>query len=226
MELIYFASTVSDGSMKPVNGDGADVRANRKRFLDSKGIDINQSTLLHLTYGGENYTRYLTVDGGLLGDGIVRESTIEVDALVTTDPNHALFLPLADCIGAVIHDPVKNVLMLSHLGRHNLEQQGGAKSIRYLVEKFAVDPKDMTVWLSPAAGQQNYPLFSLDNRGMHDVATEQLIRAGVPESNITRSSSDTTTDDKYFSHSQFLKGNRETDGRFAVVAMMRYFTSR
>lgn len=221
MELFYSASTVRDGSMKPVNGDDEIVKENRRRFLEQNGIDMRETTLLHLTYGGDNYTRYITVDDSLFGDGMIRDSTIEVDALVTTDPGHALFLPLADCIGAVIHDPTKNILMLSHLGRHNLEQRGGTKSIEYLVEQFDVDPKDVTVWLSPAAGQQNYPLFSFDNRGMHDVATEQLAAAGVPKGNITQSPSDTTTDADYFSHSQFLKGNKETDGRFAVVAMIR-----
>jgi len=28
-------------------------------------------------------------------------------------------------------------------------------------------------------------------------------------------------DEIYFSHSQFLKGNRETDGRFAIAAVQR-----
>ena len=221
MELHYIASTVDDGSMKPVDGDDAIVVQNRAAFLNNQGIRPDDTILLHLTYGGDNYTRYLVVDDALKGDGIVRDSTIEVDALVTTLPNHGLFLPLADCIGAVIHDPTKNILMLSHLGRHNLEQSGGTKSIEYLVEKFAIDPTDLTVWLSPAADKDNYPLFSFDNRSLHDVATEQLLAAGVSAQQISVSPVDTTIDKSYFSHSQFLAGNRDTDGRFAVVAIMR-----
>lgn len=220
MSLQVYTSRKNDGSMKPVNGDDVVIAQNRSSFLNKYGISPDSTTLLHLTYGGDDYTRYLTVGDDLKGDGIVRDSTIEVDAIVTTSPDHALFLPLADCIGAVIHDPAKNILMLSHLGRHNLEQSGGTRSIEYLVREFGTDPTNLTVWLSPAAGQENYPLFSFNNRGMHEVATKQLLTAGILAQNITVSPEDTTTSKDYFSHSQFLAGNRETDGRFAVVAIM------
>ena len=110
--------------------------------------------------------------------------------------------------------------MLSHLGSHNLEQFGGTKSIEFLVENFQSNPKDITVWLSPAAGKDNYPLFAFADRSMHEVATEQLLKAGVNLEHITRSLVDTTKDINYFSHSEFLKGNRDSDGRFAVVTVM------
>jgi copper oxidase (laccase) domain-containing protein len=221
MNVLILTSTTHDGSMKPVNGDDEAVTKNRTAFLQNNGLRTDDTTLLHLTYGGTNHTRYMIVHDELRGDGIVRQSSIEVDALVTTQPNHVLLLPLADCIGAVLQDPINNILMLSHLGRHNLEQYGGIKSIEFLSTKFGSDPKTITVWLSPAAGQKNYPLFSFENRGMHDVATEQLVTAGILPDNITASAIDTTTDPDYFSHSQFLAGNRATDGRFAVAAVMR-----
>jgi hypothetical protein len=56
---------------------------------------------------------------------------------------------------------------------------------------------------------------------MHDVATEQLLIAGVAAEHIIGSLIDTTKDKNYFSHSEFLKGNRDTDGRFAVVTVMK-----
>jgi copper oxidase (laccase) domain-containing protein len=130
-------------------------------------------------------------------------------------------LPLADCIGAVLYDPDTSVLMVSHLGRHNVEQGGGSKSVQYLVKNHDVNPKNLKVWLSPAAGKTNYPLHAFDNRGLHEIATEQLITAGIVPENIDTSRIDTTTDTTYFSHSEFLKGHRDTDGRFAVVAVMR-----
>lgn len=220
MTVAIYTSQVIDGSMKPATNDNAIVMQNRTKFLQAHAIDPDATTLLHLTYGGDNYTRYLSLDDGMKGDGITHDSSIEVDALVVAQPGHALFLPLADCIGAVIYDETSGVLMLSHLGRHNLEQHGGTKSVDYLVKNHEVNPKNLTVWLSPAAGKENYPLFTFDNRSMHDVATEQLTAAGVQAEKITVSPVDTTTDLNYFSHSQFLAGNRETDGRFAVVAVM------
>lgn len=177
--------------------------------------------LVHLTYGGDDYNRYTTVDRSLSGDGIVRAPSIITDGVATNQVNLALLLPLADCIGGVLHDPVKNTLMLTHLGRHNLEQHGGTRSVEYMTEQFGCESKDITVWLSPAAGGENYPLFGFDNRSMHDVTIEQLQAAGILSENITASDIDVTKDPDYFSHSEFLKGNRETDGRFAVVAMLQ-----
>jgi copper oxidase (laccase) domain-containing protein len=219
--LFVAISTVSDGSMKSSDGSYASVLPARTNFLKQHDIQPENTTLVHLTYEGDNYTRYRVAAETDKGDGIIRSPSYIADGMVVTERDHALFLPLADCIGAVIHDPTKDILMLTHLGRHNLEQFGGTKSVEYLIERFGCDPKVLTVWLSPAAGQENYPLYVFDNRGMHDVAIEQLISAGVSVENITASPVDVTKDNGYFSHSEFLKGHRSTDGRFAVGAVMR-----
>lgn len=212
----YYVSTAKDGSMKALNmRDAREVNKNQENFLRSIDLQRSDTTVINMTYGRENYTHFTTLQTSN------KDHTINCDALIVTEPGHPLLLPLADCIGAVIHDPVKNILMLSHLGRHNLEQFGGTKSIEYLTEKFQCDPKSITVWLSPAAGKENYPLFAFNNRSMYDVATEQLITAGVVSRNITHSPIDVTKDSDYFSHSEFLQGNRENDGRFAVVTVMK-----
>ncbi len=220
MAVKIIVSTAIDGPMKSPDMDSAAVLPARTAFLQQHGIAPSDATLVQLTYDGDDFCRYYVVTDGDKGDGITRAASRDADALVVTQPGHALLLPLADCIGAVIHDPTRNILMLSHLGRHNLEQFGGTKSIKFLVEKYAFDPKDLTVWLSPAAGQQSYPLHVFNNRSLHDVATEQLLAAGVSAENITASPIDSATDPNYFSHSQFLKGLRDTDGRFAVVALL------
>lgn len=222
MELAIFTSTVADGSMKSLGpSQDTEIAQNRRNFLARCGISPDTTTLVHLAYEGDTYCRYQTITRHHRGDGITRPASLVVDALVTTKPDTALFLPLADCIGTVLYDPTCGVLMLSHLGRHNLEQYGGAKSVEYLISHHGVDPANLQVWLSPAAGQANYPLFAFDHRSLHDVAVEQLAAAGVPKQHIDVSPIDTTTDPNYFSHSQFVAGNRPADGRFAVVAILR-----
>lgn len=216
-----YTSTVADGSMKSPDKNFATVLPVRTAFLAQHNISPTDTTLVHLTYETTDFCRYITVNNTHKGDGITRHPSFDVDALVATTPGHALFLPLADCIAAVIHDTAQNVLMVSHLGRHNLAQAGGTKSIEYLAATHGCDPQDLAVWLSPAAGSGNYPLFSFDNRSLHSVATEQLVAAGVPHDSIEVSPIDTTTDEHYFSHSQFLAGNRAADGRHAVVAILR-----
>ena len=221
MALNIFVSKIQDGSMKSIHNDDAEqVNQARTKFLMKNNINPVDTTLVRLKYEGDDYKRYCIVDDSYMGDGIVRESTITCDAVVTLGFNHALFLPLADCVGAVLHDPVRDILMVSHLGRHNLAQFGGTACVDYLIKNLGVDPADLNVWLSPAAGKDFYPLFDFNNRSLHEVALEQLVAAGVLSANVETSSIDSAGNDEYYSHSQFMKGNRASDGRFAIVASM------
>lgn len=222
-KIIAKVSSIDDGPMNFKDNDPVAVQNNRVFFLDAAdGIDPLMATLVQVTYQDTtNFIRYSIVDDEHVGEGMLEPaSQFDADALVVTRPNQALFLPLADCIGAIIFDPKQEILMVSHLGRHSIEQKGGQKSIEYLVEHFDSDPNYIQVWLSPAAGRENYPLHTLGNRGLHDVALEQLLRAGVNIENIEVSHVDTTENPDYYSHSEFLKGERPDDGRFAIVAMM------
>lgn len=206
--------------MKSPDGNHRTVLPTRSAFLQKNDINPQNTTLVQLTYETDDFCRYTTLTNQEKGDGITRDATIVADALVVTKSNHALLLPLADCIGAVIHDPVQNILMLSHLGRQNLEQLGGTKCIEYLIDKHGVGLKNVTVWLSPAAGQEYYPLYGFDHRSLHEVAIEQLTAAGISPDNITISPIDSAADNNYFSHSRYLKGGRPTDGRHAVIAVL------
>lgn len=94
MALHYYCSTVSDGTMKSIDGNHATARIARIAFLKKQGINPQSTTLHTLSYGGDNYCRYRTLGPETKGDGIVRDGTIDADAVVTTDPNHALLLPL------------------------------------------------------------------------------------------------------------------------------------
>ena len=220
MALKIYVSKVSDGSMKPDNiNNQLSVLSSRAKFLKKNKIKPENTTLVKINYDNTDFTRYLTINEESMGEGIIRESNTMCDALVTSNFDHALLLPLADCVGAVIYDEATNVLMLSHLGRHSLEQFGGTKSIKYLVDNFNINPKNVKVWLSPAAGSENYPLTAFSGKSLHQVATEQLVASGVRVANITASTVDTTKDPSYFSHSQFLCGKRKVNGRFAVVAI-------
>lgn len=218
--LVIAMSEIKDGSMSKAISE-AERDENRESFLARHGISSDQTVLVHLKYEGDDYRRYSTVRADEAGDGIVYESTIVADALFTKEKNLALLLPVADCIGMVLYDVKNEILGLAHLGRHNLLQHGGAEVIRYIQEHFASNPEDVRIWLSPAAGKASYPLHDFANKSMHEVAMEQLHEAGVLAQNITADERDTTTDPTLFSHSEFLKGNRESDGRQAVVAMMK-----
>lgn len=220
--IVAGLSSTDDGNMKFGRGSDEDVRFNRTSFLQANGIELPQTTLLQVTYDTTDFCRYKVVDDEHQGEGMLEQvSSLQADALVVTRPDHAIFLPLADCVGAIIYDPTNEIMMVSHLGRHSIEQGGATKSLQYLIDEFESNPAELQIWLSPAAGAENYPLEAFGNRGMHQVVAGEFLALGVPFERIEVSDVDTTESDTYFSHSEFKAGYRDFDGRFAIVAMMR-----
>ena len=222
-------STVDDGSMYNRH-DMLDetVINNRRRFLEKHGMNfdtttrvstnlLERATITHDT----NFLRFEYIDSTHAGDGISGQETIVADALITDQPGLALMLPVADCVGAVFFDPVHSVLMVSHLGRHSLEQQGALRSVQHLTEHYQSNPTDIQVWLTPAPGKESYQIWALDNKGMKEATFEQLAEAGILKANITDDPRDTATDPTFYSYSEFLKGNRKEDGDHMIAAIIR-----
>lgn len=224
-DIIAAVSSIQDGNMSFSRGNTDETRENRENrhaFLDTIGVDPFLTALIRVEYGdSKDFTRYRVAADEEMGEGVLQPASGAVaDALVATRPDQAIFLPLADCAAAIIYDPTNEVLMVSHLGRHSVEVGGGSMSIDYLKREFDSDPTELIVWLSPAVGGESYPLYALGNRGLHEVIIEQMTKAGVMTPNIEVSHVDTAQSPNYFSHSEFLAGNRSEDGRFAIVAMM------
>lgn len=224
-EIIAAVSSLSDGNIKKANMPSeviVNVDRDREILLKNMGISMDQTVLVKISYDRDDFTRYHTANSDDQGKGILPGTDTEIyDALMTTQPGIALFLPLADCVGAILYDPTKKILMVSHLGRHNIEQQGALQSVGYMKDNAGVDPSNLKVWLSPSASKENYPLFAFDNRSQQDVVLEQLKTAGASGENIETANIDTTTSEDYFSHSQYLKDNSKPNGRFAIVAMLK-----
>lgn len=205
--------------MKRSGANKVVVDENRRAFLEQRNLSLEKSVLVQLDYDSDNFCRYDVIDETAAGEGIVRGGRI-ADGLATQTKGLALFLPLADCVGVVLYDPEHVALMLTHLGRHNLEQNGGQRSVEFMIDEFGTDPSKLKVFFSPSAGKENYPVFSFDGKSLAEVAVIQLQTAGVRLENIEVSPIDTTEDLSYFSHSEFLKNHRKNDGRFAVVAWL------
>ena len=215
-DIDIILSTTSDGSLRSSLTPDPEIHdIATSEFLTKHDISLDEAVLLRLSYDTDNFCKYHEISRDEAGAGFTQPQLKTADALVTHRPGVALFLPIADCIGAVLYHPATHTLMLSHLGRHNIEQQGSTKSVDYLTQ-FGVDPSELLVYLSPAADKTHYPLFTFGNRSLHDVAVEQLIDAGVLRTNILIDARDTIADPDFFSHSAALRGDKEP-GRHAVV---------
>lgn len=220
-KVVAALSSKEDSNLKFGLDDDETTLQNRRAFLERAGIDIEHTSLVGITYDTDNFAKYrvATIDDKSVG--MLRANMEKhVDALVVRDQNHALFLPIADCAGVILYDPIKEALMVSHVGRHSAEQQGARRSVEYLRDVCASNPANILVWISPSVGKATYPLNAFDGQSLQEVIRTQLSEAGVAERNIETSGIDTAHDENYYSHSQFLKGNDE-QGRFAIVAMMR-----
>jgi len=221
MGIIVAISTVADGTMYNRRDDlDSQVIHNRKVFLEKNAIAIEQTTRLRISYDRSDYLRYMELDTSFVNHGMTDTDAPMRDAIITTATGQALFLPIADCIGAIFYDPVAQVMALAHLGRHSLEQQGGREIVAYLQATHHANPKDMQVWLTPAPSKDTYPIWALDNKGMKEAALEQLFAAGILHQNITDNSAESDKDQQYYSYSESLKGDRTKDGSHAIVAMM------
>lgn len=228
MGIIVKTSTVADGSMlNRYDYFDAPVIENRKAFFKKHGLIFEDATRVNptthtraLVLHETDWTQYKETGLNERGDGMDNAAITIADALVTTEFGHALMLPIADCVGAVLYDPVHSVLAVAHLGRHSLEQNGAKEIVHYLAEKHESNPSDLQIWLTPAPSKANYPIWALDNKGMKEVTFEQLHAAGVLTSNINDNPAESDTDTNYYSYSEFLKGNRTENGDYAIVAMM------
>lgn len=221
MGIIEATSKVSDCSMLN-RYDVLDPKIfiHRDIFLKKHGITIAQTTRMRGNYQRDDYCRYFELQAPFKDHGMLDNNVPIADALITNESDHALFLPIADCVGATFYDSKKQILAVAHLGRHSLEQNGGFQIVEYLKNMYAVDANNLQVWLTPAPGKDIYPIYKLDNKGMKEVVFEQLEKAGIKKANIVNNPADSSRDMDYFSYSEFLKGNRNQDGDYAVVAMM------
>ena len=228
--VLVRVSSRGDGTLLDrINGErhAPEVVARRRAFCAKAGVDYDTCAYMIITY-----------DTGRTYD-VIREVTEPntegylADVLYTTTPGIGLFLPVADCIGTVIYDPVQLSLTLAHVGRHASEADTLAKTISYLAEKGS-NPEDLIIWMAPAVTQDHYRMdyfaqkedllwrgfFTEKDDGVYidlqGYNRSRAIASGVLPAHIYTSEVDTAVDPHYFSHSQ-----GDTSGRFAVVAMLR-----
>lgn len=221
--LRVIVSSVEDGNMKEgVHEPGDEIYENRRKFLSREMIAMQATVLCAVTYDREDYAQYAVARGRDKGKGMMPDTEMIIaDGIATDEKNIALFLPLADCAGIVLYDPARQPrLMLAHMGRHSVEQYGAEKCVKFMHDKFGSKPEDILVWVGPSPNGTDYPLWKRDNKGFRDAIFEDLTRAGIASDHIEISDVDTVTNTNYFSHSEFLKGNRDSDGRFAIVARL------
>ena len=204
-------SDLGDGSMRYFgNGDEKPIIENQQKLGATLNLTSDKIARVRTVYDGRtNYTEYYEVTPeNLIQYSIANpESSIAIsDGLVTKYREIGILLPLADCLGAVVYSERQGLVGLLHAGRHNIEQNGPALFIKYLVDTFNVDPAELKLYFSPYA--ISYQITKLHNQTMREAALEQFIRSGVLVENIIDPGIDTTISKNYPSSSMGDKTNR------------------
>lgn len=219
--------TVLDRSMGIHDGS---VTSNRTRFCEAAGLDYGDAVFQRIIYDERaTYELIAEVD---MRSTTKHTSEVVADALFTETPGVGLFLPVADCVATVVHDPISGRLALMHLGRHSTLTNLITKTIRHF-EQRGSRPEDLIVWMSPSAQRETYKLDHFDRKDepdwrpycdvkpdgvyidMQGYNRQRFVDCGVRAENIHVSSINTMTSEDYFSHAV-----GDIHGRMAVVAMM------
>ena len=230
--LLVALSSSSDGTMLDRTQGLHVPRAidNRRGFCEKLGSRYDDVVYQNIIYGDDQtYDRVVDVDASMTTDST---SDVPADALFTKTPNVGLFLPVADCVATVVHDPVRHYLAMVHLGRDSTV----AELMQKVINKFVREgsrPEDLLVWMSPSAKRETYLMKwfdQKDNPEWHEFVDEAdegirldlpgfnraaCLFAGILGVNIHISPINTMTSDEYFSHSM-----GDVSGRFAILAMM------
>ncbi|MFO0971264.1 MAG: polyphenol oxidase family protein [Candidatus Saccharimonadales bacterium] len=241
--VIGFVSSIDEGQMSLGWDDPVEeVLANRSCFLGECGLTIDQATIVQVRYTpSSRYDVIKEVSAKDCGVGMRRADGPIAGCLIAGVPGVALFLPVADCIPAILYDPKNHVLALAHLGRHNSIANLTTKVVKHLQSSFKSNPADLLVWLGPSISPENYALervdfakndenwkpytqkvdngFLVDLRGY---AQNSFLKAGVKKSGIFHSGNNTATHPKYWSHyTEVTVRGRKPPPRFAALCALK-----
>lgn len=235
--LSYGFSQVSDGNMSFVYGDDSMVAKARSDYLRKQGLSPEETVFIKLEHGNKILAVTPKDQGNLLYPGL--QDRFVGDGLITNTPGLTLFLVVADCIGAIMFDPVKLALGLVHAGRRGIELNILAEAVNAMKTNYGTNPADVVMISSPSISAESYVFDNTDGIdlsfwGQHitkgedgkyhmDIKSKflsQATTAGLKNSNISISPTDTFTDKNYYSHRRSMASG-EPEGRFAVMAQIK-----
>lgn len=225
---------VSEGIYSSLNlafGRGDDrekVEENYRRVCSALEVDINKLVLTAQIHGD----RIRTVTAEDWGKGLSRPKDYETDGLITDVPGTTLAAFGADCLTALLYDPVHRAIGAVHAGWRGTASGILERAVEAMTGAYGTQPKDLLAALGPcisaccfetdqdvpnamtaALGAAALPFitdkgegkFLVDLKGLNAL---RLRRAGVGEEHIGISPDCTLCQpEKYWSH-RHTKGER------------------
>ena len=214
------------------------VTANRQRLADALAIEASSFVMCRQVHGSA-VASVGPDDAGSMQEG--------ADALVTSSAMLPLSLVFADCVPVVLYDARRHVLGACHAGWRGTVQGAAAATLVSMTAHCGTDPADVFAGIGPSIGPTSYEvgeevidaaraqlpdaeqLFVFPDGGGHEgecrnphfnlweANRRQLMRAGVPASQVEISGIDTASNlNDFFSH----RAEKGQCGLFAMVAWL------
>jgi YfiH family protein len=80
----------------------------------------------------------------------------KADIILTDRPEVTLFMRFADCVPIMFHDPVKNVIGVSHAGWLGTVRDVAGATVRAMQERYGSNPSDIIACIGPSIGPDHY----------------------------------------------------------------------
>ena len=232
-DFILAASKVSDGNMSFNWGPADEVVNNRQKFLAKHGLKPEDCVVMAV----DHTDAVVVVDAN--NKPKTESDTVKAEALITKEKGLALFLLTGDCLPIALHDPVKEVIALAHLGWKPTNLRLIVKVIKQLQQQFGSKPENILAFVGPGVKKESYvfkdpiqktlpgwaPFLTdllsgetqIDSVGYNKA---QMLEAGLLEQNITIDPTDTITSPDHFSHYRSVRTS-EPEGRFITVVVLK-----
>ncbi|MEI8011180.1 MAG: peptidoglycan editing factor PgeF [Candidatus Omnitrophota bacterium] len=194
-------------------------------YLQDRGILLDQGIVLPKQVHGDVIWRVTAGDAS-------RSGLVEADAVVTDVPGLPLAVRTADCLPALLYDPVRRVIAAVHAGWKSTRLDILTKTVGLLRTAYDVDPQNIRVAIGPCirraaceVGPEFMDYFPQDtvktDAGFRfDIAganIRQLLHSGVKSGNIFDSGLCTFSDAARF-HS--FRRDADRSGRILSVIVM------
>ncbi|MBK9927263.1 MAG: peptidoglycan editing factor PgeF [Anaerolineales bacterium] len=80
----------------------------------------------------------------------------QADILLTDRLEVTLFMRFADCVPILFHDPIKNVIGVSHAGWQGTVRDVAGATVRAMTERYGSLPSDVVACIGPSIGPDHY----------------------------------------------------------------------
>ncbi|MBF0330778.1 MAG: laccase domain-containing protein [Candidatus Omnitrophica bacterium] len=224
--LTSFTSDATEDFMKgDLSSSGFVLTPAQRAYLQARGIPVDRGVIVPKQVHGD-------VIWQVSADDVSQAGIFEADAVVTNVVSLPIAIRTADCLPALMYDPVKRVIAAVHAGWKSTKLDIARKTVEFMQARYGVDPINIRVAIGPCIRcdscevgiefKDYFPqeTFQASSGLRFDIARanlRQMTGAGIKLENIFDCGLDSFTDKVRF-HS--FRRDADKSGRMISIIMM------